>query len=326
MILLAAALAHPIRPVPPPKEVDELVLGSCAYSRIPDQQVWQSIHELKPDAVVLLGDIVYANTEDPVILTRTLNRLGRRPRFRHLANDVPLFFTWDDHDFGDNDSDSRHADRQGVKKATLDFYGVPANDPRRTQEGGIYHAHRFGSTGRRLQLILLDTRWDLTERTPRTDGGVGRYQPGEGKVLGDAQWDWLAKTLKQPAELRVVISSIPFAPEHTGWETWANFPAEQSRLIGLLRDAGPVLVVSGDVHYGELSQLGGVYDFTTSGLAGPAYPPQPNANRVEDLQYFGNNFGRLRLDWGKQQVELTLHQRNGKAVFTKVLTLDELDP
>ena len=127
-------------------------------------------------------------------------------------------------------------------------------------------------------------------------------------------------------ELRVVVSSIPFAPEYTGWETWANFPAEQSKLVGLLRDAGPVLVVSGDVHYGELSQVGGVVDFTTSGIAGAPYPPQPNANRIDDLQFFGNNFGHIAIDWGEQAVRLILRQRNGDVAFERTFTLDELDP
>lgn len=325
LITMAVALAAPTLP-PLPDAVDRLAFGSCAYSRMPDHHSWDSIGKLKPQALVLLGDNVYADSEDPEVVRRTLQRLGRRPRFRHLRKKVPLFHVWDDHDFGGNDSDGRHSDKEGVRQVTLDFFRAAQDDPRRTQEGGIYTSHTFGEKGQRLQLIVLDTRWDLTPRHPRSDGGRGRYAPGEGKILGEAQWHWLERELAEPAELRIVVSSIPFGPEYTGWETWANFPAEQDRLATLLTDAGPVLVVTGDVHYGEISRFRGLIDFTTSGLAGHAYPPQENANRLEDLAFHGNNFGMVDVDWKARTVVVRLHQRKGPVAFERKFGFDELDP
>lgn len=323
--VVGLALAAPGRP-PLPKSVDRLAFGSCAYSRMPDHKAWDTIGRLAPQALVLLGDNVYADSEDPVVVQRTLQRLGRRPRFRRLRKRIPLFHTWDDHDFGENDADGRHPAKEGVREVTLDFFRAPPDDPRRRQEGGIYTSHTFGAEGERLQLIVLDTRWDLSPRVPRSDGGRGRYQPGEGQILGEAQWRWLQKRLARPAELRVVVSSIPFGVEYTGWETWANFPAEQERLATMLQDVGPVLVVSGDVHYGEVSVFRGLVDFTTSGLAGHAYPPQENANRLEDLAFHGNNFGILDVDWKARTVDVKLHQRKGPVAFERVFGFDELDP
>lgn len=209
---------------------------------------------------------------------------------------------------------------------TLDFFDAAPNDPRRFQEGGIYVARRIGERGQRLQIVVLDTRWDLSPRAPRTDGGRGRYAPGEGQILGDDQWSWLEARLGEPADLRIVVSSIPFGAEYTGWETWANFPAEQDRLVTLLRGAGPVLVVSGDVHYGELSRFQGIVDFTTSGLAGHAYALQENANRIDDLGYFGNNFGTVDIDWEDRKVDVVLRDKKGRVAFERAFGFAELDP
>lgn len=77
MITLLAAFAGPLLP----DTVDRVAFGSCAYSRMPDHRSWESIVDLKPDVFVLLGDNVYADSEDPEVVQRTLERLGRRPRF-----------------------------------------------------------------------------------------------------------------------------------------------------------------------------------------------------------------------------------------------------
>ena len=37
--------------------------------------------------------------------------------------------------------------------------------------------------------------------------------------------------MKRPAKIRLVGSSIQFAAEFHGWETWANFPLERQRFI-----------------------------------------------------------------------------------------------
>ena len=57
-------------------------------------------------------------------------------------------------------------------------------------------------------------------------------------MLGDAQWAWLAERLREPAALRLIVSSIQVLAEGHGWERWSNLPKERQRLFDLIRDTG----------------------------------------------------------------------------------------
>ena len=48
--------------------------------------------------------------------------------------------------------------------------------------------------------------------------------------------------------------------------------------------------------------------------------------KIDDLQFFGNNFGHIAIDWGEQAVRLIMRQRNGDVAFERTFTLPELAP
>ena len=53
-------------------------------------------------------------------------------------------------------------------------------------------------------------------------------------MLGAAQWAWLRAQLLQPAELRLIVSSVQVLAEGHGWEGWDNLPLERTKLLGLI--------------------------------------------------------------------------------------------
>ncbi|MFX7969089.1 alkaline phosphatase D family protein, partial [Acinetobacter baumannii] len=75
-------------------------------------------------------------------------------------------------------------------------------------------------------------------------------------LLGETQWAWLAERLAEPADVRLLCSSVQLAAEGTGWEGGSNFPLERQRLVDLIREkrAEGVVVISGDMHYADLSR------------------------------------------------------------------------
>jgi alkaline phosphatase D len=91
-------------------------------------------------------------------------------------------------------------------------------------------------------------------------------------MLGEEQWTWLEDTLKRPADIRILMSSIQILAEGHGWERWGNLPHERDRLLEMLRLRSPsdLLLVSGDRHVGGAYQLvfGGerFIEITSSGL------------------------------------------------------------
>jgi alkaline phosphatase D len=284
-------------------------LGSCSDPRRP-VPAFDAIVRADPDLMIFMGDNVYADTVDEKKIRRAYRKLGQHAGFRRLKKACPLMATWDDHDFGLNDMGREHPGKAGSQRAFLDFWEVPKDSPRRGREG-VYHAQVFGPEGRRVQVILLDTRYhrDALRRRPKRDSSryAGRYLPDPDPaktILGEAQWGWLEEQLSKPAEVRLIVSSIQFVAEDHGWETWAMFPAERGRLIELIGTTGAngVVFLSGDRHHSELSRLDEgtpypIYDLTSSGLNKPGLEKdEPNRHRVGE-RYHLSNFGLITLDW-----------------------------
>jgi alkaline phosphatase D len=79
-------------------------------------------------------------------------------------------------------------------------------------------------------------------------------------MLGEAQWRWLSERLAEPADLRLVVTSVQLLAT-TGWESWRNFPREQRRFLAAVRDArdrgggNGVVLLSGDRHVGGFYRL-----------------------------------------------------------------------
>ena len=269
--------------------------------------------ERQPDLFLFLGDNIYADTRNPEVLRRKYAVLAASPGFRRLAATCPLLATWDDHDYGGNDAGRGFPMKAESRRQFLDFWGVPPDAPRRRHEG-VYDAAGYGTPGRRLQVILLDTRYFRTRLHPgRPPTWVrGPYLPDArtgASLLGETQWRWLEERLREPARLRLVVSGIQVLSEHHGWEAWANFPREQERLFDLLRRtrAEGVVFLSGDRHFAEISRrqepgLYPLYDITSSGLNRrfPEDYVNPNRYRLEGPRlgaYLLENFGEIEVDW-----------------------------
>lgn len=330
ILLLLAMLAGctPVRPVlDEVRPVAVIGFGSCANQNRP-QPIWDAVLANAPDLFVLLGDNVYADTDNMAVLRAAYAQLAGQPGFQRLRMQVPVVATWDDHDYGFNDSGAEHIAKEGSKQVFLDFFGEPAQSDRRTRAGGIFTSYLLGEPGRHVQLILLDTRWDRSplnrvsdaEYDARRQLNVGPYAAStdpDARLLGEEQWQWLADQLEQPADLRIIATSVPFLQEGTGWEIWANFPAERQRLLDLIdaTEANGVLFITGDTHRAQFSRLAAgvpypLWEINSSGLTENVDPARvaPDANRLGDY-FVGDNFGLIRIDWTDPDPMITLEIR-----------------
>src|SRR5688572_4531982 len=105
-----------------------VAFGSCADTRR-SQAFWQTLIDARPDVFIFLGDNVYADTFDPAVYKAAFARLEKIEGFRRLRAAVPLLATWDDHDYGINDSGKEHPNRAAAQNIFLDFVGVPEDSP-----------------------------------------------------------------------------------------------------------------------------------------------------------------------------------------------------
>jgi alkaline phosphatase D len=345
-LFLAAPLAAQLRlaaaaAAPPPDAaatLTRIALGSCADQR-DAQPVWDAIHAWRPQLMIMAGDNVYGDNFGfgPQRLREAYEAAARVPGFARMKRELPAVAIWDDHDYGLNDGGAEYRWKRESKDLFCAFWDIPPDDPRRRRDG-LYAAWIFGPPGRRVQVVLLDTRWFRSplRRTDRRGApGRERYLPDEDPaktMLGETQWDWLEARLREPAELRLVVSSIQVLAEGHGWERWGNLPRERRRLFETIARTGArgVVFLSGDRHLGafyrETEGLAyPLHEMTASGLTKSYRSDEPGPNRIGEV--FGEvNFGTVAIDWDAGRVELELRDMLGTPRRQLALGLDGLRP
>jgi alkaline phosphatase D len=182
------------RPLPK-GEITRIGFGSCA-KQWQHQQIWNAVDAVQPDLFLFLGDAVYADTDGktawPVSedqLSGEWRRLADKPEFQAARTAFPFMATWDNHDYGTHAGGAEFPIKDVAKEIFLSFWGEPADSPR-WKRPGIYDARIFGPVGKRVQVILLDTKYNRSQfkpdPTPKPErlkaGKVGGYIPDSDPV------------------------------------------------------------------------------------------------------------------------------------------------
>ncbi|MCO5567048.1 hypothetical protein L7F22_020733 [Adiantum nelumboides] len=352
-----------------------IAFGSCANQSEP-QPIWQAILNFDPQVFIWLGDNIYADIKRPSRIVgkeRTYGPWKNAPRFlpasiddmehmyaqaknkpgyAELQSRAKIIGTWDDHDYGLDDSGKELTVKNASQKLFLDFLDEPISSTRRFQEG-VYASYTFGPSNKQVKVILMDTRY---HRDPMFS---------DGDMLGEKQWTWLEQQLRDnEAQITIIGSSIQVLPNFSATvqplftvESWSHFPNERERLFDLLADthASGVLFISGDVHFCEVTRYDcGVsyplYEFTSSGISHAVEravaPPfsflirlaawlTPSTLRVHSSScrykscvYGKENFGTFEIDWDAKPVSIIGRVRdvNGSYVAQEKILLSDLQP
>lgn len=324
------------------KALTRIAFGSCIQQNRP-QAIWNSVAATDPDLFLFIGDNVYGDTAatgaaDIPTLTAAYKRLGEREEFAAFRARIPMLATWDDHDFGQNDAGATFAHKEWAERVFETYWGSGVDVRARP---GIYDSVIAGPAGRRVQILMLDTRFfrsDLKSR-PYQDPPppLGWFVPSEdpaAALLGDAQWRWLDAELAKPVDLRLVVTSIQLVTDAHGYEKWGNIPRERERMYKLLADRriGNAVVLSGDRHQG------GIYRHRPAGLAQPlneitsssmnlsfARPGQPERLEPDprrlDGMFSQENFGMVEIDWERREVSLGLRGAGGEKLASRTVAL-----
>lgn len=314
-----------------------IAFGSCNNQLAP-QLIWQPILAARPDLFVFAGDNVYASgiNFSAERLRQAYAKLAEHQGFNLLRQTVRHVAIWDDHDYGLNDGGVEWEHKQISKDEFLKFWGVAASDPR-VKRDGLYTSELFGPADRRVQVILLDARWNRSPWRPtdqRNAAGKERYLPDDDPsrtMLGPAQWAWLEQQFHIPAQVRLIVSGIQVLADGHGWECWALLPLERQRLFDLIgkTKAKGCVFLSGDRHIGAIYQTKlntpyPLFDITSSGMT-HAWKEAREAgpNRLGDL-VTENHFGLIEIDWMNRQLELVLQTQAGVNVRRQSIAFKEL--
>jgi alkaline phosphatase D len=259
--------------------ITKIAFGSCSRQDVP-QPYWDTLSlRYQPDLVVLIGDNVYGDCQDLdcTHLRQAYVDLSQHASFQGAAERLPIVATLDDHDYGQGDCHADNPYKDVARQMFLDFYHIDSSqlpfsgdsaESSERDDGGVYRSYSWGPRGRRIQLIMLDTRYS---RSPFVETGITNapYEPypngtpsGSYQMLSGAQWTWLQDLLSvKDVDLTVLVSSIQVLNDQVVWEGWRHLPSERERLLRLLGDCGrPTIVVSGDRHVGGLYKVDGLND------------------------------------------------------------------
>eukprot|EP00462_Mataza_sp_D1_P021149 CAMPEP_0175133668 /NCGR_PEP_ID=MMETSP0087-20121206/7771_1 /TAXON_ID=136419 /ORGANISM="Unknown Unknown, Strain D1" /LENGTH=385 /DNA_ID=CAMNT_0016416185 /DNA_START=35 /DNA_END=1193 /DNA_ORIENTATION=+ len=328
--------------------VTRIAFGSCNKQNFP-QPLWPDIVTTRPDIWIWLGDAIYAdyrNLANPVTRFSSLPIPDIQAKYavqkehtgyQELVSSVKgVLGVWDDHDFGINDGDHTYVNKSLVQQIFLDFLDEGQDSNRRKREG-LYGAWSFGDATKqqKLTVILLDNRY---------------FNGEEGDILGSAQWGWLADTIDKhsDSQLFLVGAGLQILPtDRPAGESFNRVGNSRSRLLQLLQDKGiaqRVVLLSGDVHFGELTCVNlpgqdrplveitssglshawgsGVHywpvSFLTNSLLLPLLPARYHVQSPTPATYGDLNFGLISVDWQGEEVKLELVGAGGVAVLRAV--------
>lgn len=338
-----------------------MAFGSCLRTSKP-QPIWHQVLQHKPAGFIFLGDTVYADTGRYADMKGArgiyaawqdlaTNHEFSRFMYRAEKQSIQLMATWDDHDYGLNDAGAEFPHKLAAKDAMLNFFGISKTHTGGAKQPGVYDSHRqtlFTPSHKPVdvQIILLDTR-SFRSELRRADADNRRLECKAkhtvanedplATVLGEEQWNWLDKALREPADIRLLVSSIQVLPEEHCFEKWANFPHERIRLLKLIRDTGAkgVILLSGDRHLAEISLLPSgstaldypLYEITSSGLnsavgARHRAKKEPNRLRTTSSSFGEDNFGYISLEDQKGEdwaVRLSIMSDQGKLLHSELI-------
>jgi phosphodiesterase/alkaline phosphatase D-like protein len=229
-----------------------VALASCARTGS-NGAVYDTIRESDPLFFLALGDIHYGNikSNDIGAFRSELDQLLSAPAQSRLYLSTPIAYTWDDHDFGGNNS-RRDVASAPAAQATYREY-VPSY-PVESGEGAIYQAFTIG----RVRFVLTDTR-------SARDGET---------LLGAEQLEWLMQELLDARETHAITvwaNSVPWiAAASDGADHWGGYAEERQALADFIARhdlARSLVMVSGDAHMLAIDD-GSNSDYSTSGGAG----------------------------------------------------------
>jgi len=313
----------------------DFLFGSCAFMNTDFSRfmfpgaasnIFNVMRRQKSSFMVWLGDNVYYLgkqwTTYERMFTRNLSvRMGFIELHDFLAA-IPQYATWDDHDYGWNDSDKKFPVKDSSIVIFKGFWPNPYPEKQTFQ--GNYFTFKYYDT----EFFMTDDRW---YRDPEGDT--------TGDFLGKEQLAWLKeKLLNSTATFKFIVVGSQVLDDSYWGESYAKYPRERNNLFDYIasNNIKGVVILSGDRHYAELSKIDWkgypLYDFTSSPLTSPVINYRymkgyRNSYNVPGTKLYKRNFGKIYLSGpaGNRVCRLALYGIGGKLIWTRDISASELE-
>jgi hypothetical protein len=227
--------------------------ASCSWSdstSASNQRIYDNIankalsNEL--DFFFHLGDMHYRDISinDESLFQDAFDDVFAAPRQNNCWKNLSMFYMWDDHDYGQNDTDKNSPSRDAATEAFRRRVPSPplANN---LTNGAVYYSFVRG----RVRFIVTDLR---SEREPK--GAFPSNDPLQ-KPFSDTQRDWFFAEMlaaKDSEQIIVWINTKPWISSiENEKDDWGGYHAARLAIVNFIETNGlrdSIVVLSGDMH------------------------------------------------------------------------------
>jgi alkaline phosphatase D len=301
-----------------------IAFGSCMHRwGVGNPRLSAEIRERQPAVLLLIGDTAAQDRDNHLGLHR-LDYLVRdlTAAWQQLVAEVPVYVTWDDHDYFNNDKwglpkGFSEEDRQGVWEVFRQCWNNPAYGlgPGR---GGVFLQTRIGP----CDVIMTDNR----------------YFREKGNFLGTEQMAWLKERLLAAKGPFVILSCGTMWSDYVsaGKDSWGVFdPQGREELFRFIEEhhIGGVLLISGDRHGARgfrIPRPNGrdFYEFEGASLGGRSGPPVRQPDWTTQLYGMSGEYAFSEFEFDVSgpdpKVTFRLFLLDGKTFYETTLGQEQL--
>ncbi|PEN12747.1 phosphodiesterase [Longibacter salinarum] len=315
----------------------DVAVGSCAYVNQKvydrpgrpyggDYRIFETIAEANPDLMLWTGDNTYLREVDWADASTMNDRYAhtrKLPEMQALLGSTHHYATWDDHDFGPNNSDRSYP----LKDAALELFQRYWANPTfgMPDVPGVFGSFMWND----VEFFLMDDRYHRSPTTaPRSEKKT---------QWGDAQLQWLIDALTtSEAPFKVIVNGGQMLNPNTEYETLARFPQDRKRLLNAIaeREIDGVVLLSGDRHFTEMAKYQPeegypLYEITVSPLTAGSVGPieekndlRVNGTLVDQMRNYGIlSFSGPRTD---RTLTVTIYDTDGAEQWTRQIHARDL--
>jgi len=233
----------------------DIITGSCNFEneKIYDRagepyggqyEIFDQIASEDADMMLWLGDNWYYREVDYDTEQSLLYRVLRHKSFPHLQpifQKFPNYATWDDHDYGPDNSTKSYAFKEQALNIFKNFWANPSYGM--PDHPGVYTKVSFND----VDFFLLDNRY-YRDHENKIDGADKAY-------YGKIQLNWLQnQLLTSKAPFKFIVGGGQMLNNFHKYDGWDKYRYEREPFLQWLDDQKitGVMMLSGDKHHTEL--------------------------------------------------------------------------
>ncbi|MBB3208676.1 alkaline phosphatase D [Rhodopirellula rubra] len=221
----------------------QIAFGTCFHKvGLYRPELMKLVQERGSRAMLVLGDSAVDDRKCDYGLINTDYMLRNlSPPWQQLTANVPVFTSWDDHDYWHDDAGGTRTRGQAIDVDGLRRNWITQwnNPDRSVDRNGVYFQTQIGP----VQFISLDTR---SCRVNEQRGQLNSF-------LGEEQMAWVKKQLNESTSPYILLSSGTMWSDYISngkdsWGTWDTEGREEIFQVIDGKQGSQVILLSGDRH------------------------------------------------------------------------------